>query len=787
MSNTAPTIVPTAAADEEALFAKISGRLLPFLFLLYIVSYLDRTNISFAALQMREDLAKNGLNAEVFGFGGGIFFFGYFLFEIPSNLILQRVGARRWIARIMFTWGIVASLTMFVRGPQSFYVVRVLLGLAEAGFFPGMILYLTYWYPAPRRARAVALFMTATAISGVVGSLLSTAIFSLDGVAHLRGWQWIFLLEGIPAVLMAFVVLRFLPDGPQDARWLSESERNLLADILSRDHDQSGHQISDLLASLLHPRVWLFTAIYFCLSFGLYFVSLWLPQMIKDAWPGHADWQVTLISAIPYSVAAIGMVIVSQHSDRTGERRFHTSAAYAVAAIGAALSALTHNPLVALIAFSIVALGIWSAMGPFWAIPSAFLAGTAAAGGIAFINSVGNLGGWAGPSLVGAIKQHTGSFTAALWMLSGFMALGAVLVLLVQTKATSMAKPLVILALLLIPASAASAADVSITKAPFGTTKDNQSAELYTLTSPKGLVAKISTYGALLVELDVPDRDGKLANIVQGFSNVTDYEKKGGVNGATIGRYANRIANARFSIDGQTYNVTRNSGPNLIHGGNKGFHKVMWKGQPRHTDKEVSVELTYRSPDGEEGFPGNLDATVTYTVTADNELRIDYAAKTDKPTVVNLTNHSYFNLPGANSGPIDEHVLTINADNYTPAINGIPTGEIKPVKGTPLDFTSPAAIGPRLAQLKAIFDHNYVINGGGQGKLVLAARVQEPTSGRAMEVWTTYPGVQFYTGNGRAICLETEYFPDSPNHPEFPSPIIRPGQVWSQTTEFRFK
>jgi aldose 1-epimerase len=300
--------------------------------------------------------------------------------------------------------------------------------------------------------------------------------------------------------------------------------------------------------------------------------------------------------------------------------------------------------------------------------------------------------------------------------------------------------------------------------------------------------AKISTYGALLVELDVPDKTGKPANVVLGYATLGEYERGGAMYGALVGRYANRIAGAKFSIDGTEYNVTKNSGPNIIHGGRKGFNKVMWKAEPLHDDISAGVRLTYRSIDGEEGFPGNLDATVTYTVTNSNELRIDYGAITDKATVVNLTNHSYFNLAGAaGSGNIAGHILTINADTYTPTVaGGIPTGEIKPVKDTPLDFTQPAVIGEHQTKLKAVFDHNFIIKGGGTDKPALAARVEEPTSGRVMEVWTTLPGVQFYTGDRRGLCLETEFYPDSPNRPNFPSPILRPGQTYKQSTSLKF-
>jgi ACS family tartrate transporter-like MFS transporter len=424
-----------AATSEQALFSRISRRLLPFLFVLYIISFLDRVNVSYAGKQMQHDLATNGLNEKVFGTGAGIFFLGYFLFEIPSNLILQKVGARRWIARIMLTWGLVATAMMLVRGPRSFYGIRILLGLAEAGFFPGMILYLTYWFPAERRARAVATFMTATAVAGVLGSLISSLILAkLDGVGGLHGWQWVFLLEGFPSIVLGFVVLQILPDSPADAHWLSAAEVELLAQRMVREHHTAGHRAADLLSALFHPRVWLLTAVYFCIALGMYCVGFWLPQLIGAAWPGHSVPQVTLMSGIPYAAAAIGMVLVSRHSDKTGERRMHTSVCLGAGALGAVASALFHQPAIAVISFSLVALGIWCSVGPFWSLPPAFLAGTGAAGGIAFINSIGNLGGFVGPYIFGTIKLRTGSFTLAYWALAGFMAAGAIGVLLVPHK-----------------------------------------------------------------------------------------------------------------------------------------------------------------------------------------------------------------------------------------------------------------------------------------------------------------------------------------------------------------
>jgi ACS family tartrate transporter-like MFS transporter len=427
------------ASNESALFAKISRRLLPFLFLLYVVSYLARVNVSFAGLSMKRDLDSHGLTAERFGLGLGLFFVGYLLFEIPSNLILEKVGARKWIARIMLTWGLVAMAMALVRGPRSFYALRILLGVAEAGFFPGVILYLTYWYPPSRRARAVATFMTATAVSGVAGALVSTAILRLDGVQNLHGWQWLFVLEGLPSVLLSGVVLLLLSDGPANARWMSDADRGLLADAFAREHGPAQRHVGDLARALTHPRVWLLTSVYFTVALGMYCVSLWLPLLLSAAWPGHKDMHYTLLSAIPYAVAAIGMVAIARNSDRTGDRRRHAAICLlgaALGAAGAAASASLHQPAVTLAAFSLTALGIWGSIGPFWAMPPAFLAGTAAAGGIALINSVGNLGGFLGPYIFGYVKQRTGSFTTALWILAGILAFGAILASILRLPPT---------------------------------------------------------------------------------------------------------------------------------------------------------------------------------------------------------------------------------------------------------------------------------------------------------------------------------------------------------------
>lgn len=344
-----------------------------------------------------------------------------------------------------------------------------------------------------------------------------------------------------------------------------------------------------------------------------------------------------------------------------------------------------------------------------------------------------------------------------------------------------------------------------ITKMAFGKTPDGRAVDLYVLTNANGMKAKIMTYGAILTELDVPDRHGKAGDVVLGFDHLDGYLAGHPYFGATVGRVANRIARGKFTLDGKEYTLAKNNGPNTLHGGLKGFDKVVWQAQPLETSAGKAVKFIYHSPNGEEGFPGNLTASVTYTLTDQNELRLDYTATADKATPVNLTNHSYFNLAGPAAGDILGHELMLAADKYTPVDDTlIPTGELKPVRGTPLDFTKPTAIGARIAEMKGDpggYDHNFVLNGGGKG-LELGARVIDPQTGRMLEMYTTEPGVQFYTGNfldgtikgkggvvyrkHQAFCLEAQHFPDSVNHPNFPSMILRPGKTYTQTTVYKF-
>lgn len=392
-------------------------RLMPFIVLLYVFNYLDRVNVSFAKLTMCADL---GLSETIYGLGAGVFFISYFLFEVPSNLIMQRVGARLWLARIMISWGLISAAMMFVRGPISFYALRFLLGAAEAGFAPGILLYLTYWLPVRHQARAVAWFLTSTALSGLLGSPLAGWLMRLDGATlaghALAGWQWLFLLEGIPSVLGGFAALWWLTDRPDHAAWLTPAERGWLAEHLAAENQQrQGRGHVSLLAGLFNRRVWLLNLIYCAIMFGFQGINYWLATIVKQVTGLEDNFRVGLLTAIPFFVAMVAMVIVGRHSDHTGERRWHVAGCALVGSAGLLACALTDSPVWALVALSVAAGGIWSTLGPFWAIPPAFLTGTAAAAGIALINSTGNLGGgFLGPSFIGYLKDHTQSYKPGL-------------------------------------------------------------------------------------------------------------------------------------------------------------------------------------------------------------------------------------------------------------------------------------------------------------------------------------------------------------------------------------
>ena len=414
---------------ETTALAKVRWRILPFLFLLYVVAYLDRVNVGFAAIDMNKQL---GFSAAVYGFGSGIFFLSYTLLEVPSNLILARVGARLWIARIMVTWGLVSIAMIFVNSAAMFYVLRFLLGAAEAGFFPGLLFYLTTWFPARERARTVALFMTATAMAGVIGAPLSSALLRLDGTWGLHGWQWLFIIEGLPAVLLAPVVLARLTETPEDATWLTPEERTWLSQKMAQESAHTQETFATFGAAIRSGRLWALSVPYFCIVIAFYGVSFWLPQIVQ-ATGTLSSATVVLLSAIPYVAATVGMVIIGVHSDRTGERRWHVAGPMLIGAAGFVLTVLAPaTAAMSLLTLSIAAFGIWGTLGPYWTLPPALLRGTAAAGGIALVNSIGNMGGFVGPFVVGWVRDATGGFSSGLLLLAAVLVVGAIVILRIK-------------------------------------------------------------------------------------------------------------------------------------------------------------------------------------------------------------------------------------------------------------------------------------------------------------------------------------------------------------------
>ena len=441
------SISATAGNAEfaKATFDKVAGRLIPFLFVCYIVAFLDRVNVGFAKLQMATDLH---FSDAIYGFGAGIFFIGYFIFEVPSNVILERVGARLWIARIMITWGIISSAFMFTddmywgsiatwfncTDPEfTFYVFRFLLGACEAGFFPGIILYLTYWFPGSRRTKVIALFMTAIAISNVIGAPVSGAIMQyMQGIGGLRGWEWLFLLEGIPSVIVGCLVFVFLPNGPRQAEWLDEREKNFIVhqveeDDAGKNELGKGHRFWDAFSDY---RVWFLAVVYFSGVVCFYAINFCMPTIIQELGIDKKDFlKVGLLSMIPWGISAVVMVIWGAHSDKTGERRWHVACSLLLGVSGLiGLALVGHAPIPSMIALTLVASGTLSFVATFWSLPTAFLSGTAAAAGIAFVNSVGNLGGHFGPDLIGRIRTMSGGASEAAFLaLAAIAVLGAVI------------------------------------------------------------------------------------------------------------------------------------------------------------------------------------------------------------------------------------------------------------------------------------------------------------------------------------------------------------------------
>jgi D-galactonate transporter len=409
---------------EQKTMAKVMWRLVPFLMLCYFIAYLDRVNVGFAGSSMIKDL---GFSQTVFGAGAGIFFIAYFFFEVPSNLALERFGARKWIARIMLSWGVISGAMAFVWNDISFYAARVLLGIAEAGFFPGIIFYLTLWFPASYRARIIGWFMFAIPISTVIGAPISGLILGLDGVAGLKGWQWLFIVEAVPALAMAGVVWFYLTDRPVDARWLSPEERRWLIDRLAAEQrNRESFVRLDVLQSLLNPRVLALGIVYLGVVTPNYGITFFLPQIVK-AFGGLSDLQVGLINAFPYAVGAISMVLWGRHSDAVNERTWHVAVPAAMIAVGFVAAALTNDPILKIFSIAVAAFGIFSVLPVFWTLPTAFLSGSAAAAGIAAVNSIGNLGGYFGPQIFGILKDATGSDFYGLLFLAACALVAAVL------------------------------------------------------------------------------------------------------------------------------------------------------------------------------------------------------------------------------------------------------------------------------------------------------------------------------------------------------------------------
>lgn len=413
---------------EARTMSKVTWRLVPFLMVCYFIAYLDRVNVGFAGASMSKDL---GLNAAAFGGAAGIFFIAYFFFEVPSNLALNRFGARKWIARIMFTWGLVTGAQAFVTGEFSFNIVRLLLGVAEAGFFPGIIFFLTLWFPSAYRARIVGLFMFAIPISTVIGAPISGLLLNLEGVGGLHGWQWMFIIEALPALLMSVAVLVYLTDKPLAAAWLSPEEREWLQGRLEQEraNRESIHRLS-WTQSLMNPRVIAFGFIYMGCNIPQYGLSFFLPQIVK-AFGGLSNVQIGLVTALPYVVGAIGMILWSRHSDATGERKWHAVIPLVIIVIGLTLAAFAGTPTLKMLFLCVAGFGFFAVLPIFWTLPTAYLSGTAAAAGIAAVNSIGNLGGFFGPKVFGMLKDQTHGDVASLMFLAACAVIGAVIVLVI--------------------------------------------------------------------------------------------------------------------------------------------------------------------------------------------------------------------------------------------------------------------------------------------------------------------------------------------------------------------
>ncbi|PPV40929.1 MFS transporter [Ectopseudomonas oleovorans] len=427
IADRARPLVGNRTDSEDLIYQKVIFRLIPFLFLCYVCSYLNRINVSFAKIQMAQDLAWSDA---VYGLGAGMFFIGYFAFEVPSNIVMYKVGARRWIARIMVTWGIISAAMMFVSTPMQFYVMRFLLGVAEAGFFPAILLYLSQWFPSSRGAKVTALFMAAIPMSGVIGAPLSGWIMhSLSGVQNLAGWQWLFLLEGIPTIIAGVFAFFYLTDKIEDARWLREDERKVLRTNI--DKESHGKHLHRLMDGLADPKIWLLSFIYLFFTMGLYGVSFWLPTLIQAS--GIQDsMHLGLLTAIPYALATVSMIVVGKSSDRFRERRWHLAIPGVLAAVGFLISAsFQSNLMISLPALCLATMGVMTTISMYWTLPPAILTGAAAATGIALANSIGSASGFISPFAMGMINSATQNTTSGIMMLAGVLLAGCALVFLV--------------------------------------------------------------------------------------------------------------------------------------------------------------------------------------------------------------------------------------------------------------------------------------------------------------------------------------------------------------------
>ena len=427
--------VPAALSSsvESSTIRKVQIRLIPFLFVLYVVALIDRNNIAFAALTMNKEL---GITGQQFGIAAGVFFIGYFLFEVPSNLMLHKVGARVWIARILLSWGLVATLTGLVQSVHQLYVARILLGVTEAGYYPGIVLYLTYWIPQREQARTLAFFLTANPITSILVAPIS--VFILDHVHWfgLGGWRWLLILEGIPAILLGFFTYLVLPNRPKEVKFLSAREKEwLLAELDSEEQHHLRQRRHSAMEGMTNPRAWHLVFVYFGMMVGNYTINFWLPQLVKSLSSEYSNKVVGYLVMIPFLAAFAGMVLVSQSSDRRMERRYHTAISLLIGGIGFMALSSAHSPFVSILLLCFLEIGYLSSLGPFWALPGEFLTGFSAASGIALINSLGNLGGFAGPYVAGFISQKTGTLYGGLAFAGICMLFAAMLVLLLPKRA----------------------------------------------------------------------------------------------------------------------------------------------------------------------------------------------------------------------------------------------------------------------------------------------------------------------------------------------------------------